>query len=446
MSIVICLFAKAPIAGKAKTRLIPALGAQGAAALSRAMLIDTVQAWEARANRLLIACSGKMDDPLVQHFYRHERMAQGDGDLGAKMERALRKGLQDSEIACVVGADIPTPPLGVVRDILNLMEGHDAVLCPAHDGGFTLLALRDCPEGLLGGIAWSQPDTFEKTIEKLEAAGLKVGRLPPCFDVDVPQDLPLLGAFLRKHPRAMPHTRAFIASDCNRSISVIIPVLNEEERLGSLLETLGQHAEISEIIVVDGGSTDASIAIAKEAAGVTVLQSPPGRALQMNCGAARASGGILLFLHADVELPANALVQIQQAVATPKIVAGAFRLQTQYDPKGVKRWWVAPFLKLADMRSHYSNLPYGDQGLFVRAETFRLLGGFPKLPLFEDLALSFSLRSLGPLKILESRVKVSGRRFQQRPFYYLALMNTFPVLYRLGVSPAWLAQFYNHTR
>jgi GT2 family glycosyltransferase len=172
----------------------------------------------------------------------------------------------------------------------------------------------------------------------------------------------------------------------------------------------------------------------------------PGRARQMNAGAKNAFGGILLFLHADARLPKGACAQIRQALANPGTCAGAFRLQTDYDALGRNRPWVAPFLRLADMRSRYTSLPYGDQAPFVRATTFHSLGGFRDLPLFEDLEFARRLARRGRWAKARGAVRVSGRRFQERPFYYLGLMNTFPLLYRLGVSPHRLAAFYHQTR
>jgi hypothetical protein len=103
-------------------------------------------------------------------------------------------------------------------------------------------------------------------------------------------------------------------------------------------------------------------------------------------------------------------------------------------------------LHLADLRSRYSRLPYGDQALFVRREVFQAVGGFSVIPLMEDLDLSRRLRRLGTISIVRARVKVSGRRFIERPILYTTLVNVFPLLYRWGVPPAWLARLYKAVR
>lgn len=165
----------------------------------------------------------------------------------------------------------------------------------------------------------------------------------------------------------------------------------------------------------------------------------------MNAGAAAASGEVLLFLHVDVSLPADALRWIRRALLGPGVVAGAFRTWTVADVRGGMPLW-APFLHLADMRSRYSRLPYGDQALFVRAAAFRAAGGFPEIELMEDLELSRRLWRVGTVVTLPACVQVSGRRFLARPLFYLAVMNLFPLLYRCGVAPATLNRIYGHVR
>jgi hypothetical protein len=162
----------------------------------------------------------------------------------------------------------------------------------------------------------------------------------------------------------------------------------------------------------------------------------------MNAGAARATGDVLLFLHADVSLPRDALAHVERALADPEVVGGAFRTWTVAD----RPTRLGPLLHLADLRSRTTRLPYGDQAIFVRAPVFRRLGGFPPLPLMEDLAFARLLRAAGRVRIVPARVRVSGRRFIERPVFYTLVVNAYPALYRLGVPPAWLARFYRAVR
>ncbi len=226
-------------------------------------------------------------------------------------------------------------------------------------------------------------------------------------------------------------------------ISVILPVLNEERRIDQRLSELAAMEGLGEVLVVDGGSTDATAERARAFPGVTVLSAPRGRASQMNAGAEQARGSVLLFLHADVALPTDATRHVLRALEDPGVVAGAFKTWTVDD---VGRSRLGPLLHLADLRSRYTRLPYGDQALFVRAEAFRAAGGFPAQPLMEDLELSRRLWKLGRIRTVEARVTVSGRRFLARPVFYFLAVNGFPLLYRLGVSPATLLRVYAHVR
>ena len=226
-------------------------------------------------------------------------------------------------------------------------------------------------------------------------------------------------------------------------LTVIIPALNEAGRIGARLAELGAMPDVDEIVVVDGGSTDATVRIASAHRAARLIQAPRGRASQQNAGAARATGEVLLFLHADVSLPKDAAGAAKEALQDPAVVAGAFRTWTVADAAPSL---LAPLLHLADLRSRYTSLPYGDQAIFVRADAFRAVGGFPDQPLMEDLELSRRLGRLGRIRVLSSSVRVSGRRFLARPIFYTLAVNVFPFLYALGVPPATLKRLYGDPR
>lgn len=223
-----------------------------------------------------------------------------------------------------------------------------------------------------------------------------------------------------------------------KRVTVIMPVLNEARLIERRLDELAQLG-FDDVIVVDGGSTDGTNQLVRNA---KLVISPPGRATQLNAGAAVAKGEVLLFLHADVELPRDARSQLEDVLADDSVIAGAFRTCTIAD----RPTRLGPLLHLADLRSRLSALPYGDQALFVRTDVFRRVGGFPSLPLMEDLALSQRLSRAGRIRIARASVRVSGRRFIEQPVRSLLMMNLFPTLFRLGVSPAFLARFYQAVR
>jgi rSAM/selenodomain-associated transferase 2 len=209
------------------------------------------------------------------------------------------------------------------------------------------------------------------------------------------------------------------------------------------LDDLSSVDDLHEVIVVDGGSADRTAELAASCPRATLIRSGRGRANQMNAGAGAARGDVLLFLHADVTLPVDAVRWIESALGDPSVVAGAFRTWTVADGEA-PRW--APLLHLADIRSRYTRLPYGDQAMFVRADVFRSLGGFAPVELMEDLELSRRLQKVGHIRTVPRSVRVSGRRFVARPVFFTFVVNVFPLLYRLGVSPSTLSALYRHVR
>ncbi len=223
-------------------------------------------------------------------------------------------------------------------------------------------------------------------------------------------------------------------------ISVVVPVLDEEKVLPAALVRLAA-AGFHEVLVVDGGSSDASCALVRAAPFARLLQAPRGRASQLNAGAAAATGDVLLFLHVDASLPENARALIGAALADARAVAGAFRTWHVADDGR-----SAPWLHLADLRSRYTGLPYGDQAVFVRSAAFEQVGGYPSQALMEDLELARRLQKLGRIARVPASVRVSGRRFLAHPLRTALIMNTFPLLYRLGVSPQRLQSLYRNVR
>ncbi len=443
VSSVLCLFAKPPRPGQVKTRLGASVGETRAAELARAFLLDS---WDAAARvpwaRPVLAVTEPLPDGLLPDIHAIQTTLQGEGDLGQRMERVLRRALSGADFAIAIGADTPGLPGRLLEAARDALTATDAVLGPADDGGFYLLGLRRCPDGLLNGLPWSEPITLTATRARLESQGLTVRLIEPWFDVDRVEDLTRLRGMIARGEIQAPETARLLAGQGCARVSVVVPVLDEEDRIEAQLRSL-EGMNPGEIIVVDGGSGDGTVERVRTFPRVRLLAGLRGRAAQMNAGAAAASGDVLLFLHADVRLPGDALAHLDTALARPGVVAGAFRTWTVADAGDSP---LAPLLHLADLRSRYSRLPYGDQALFVRADAFREAGGFPDQPLMEDLELSRRLRRLGRLEIVPASVRVSGRRFLRRPAWYTFLVNVFPLLYRLGVPPRYLAALYGDPR
>ncbi len=219
------------------------------------------------------------------------------------------------------------------------------------------------------------------------------------------------------------------------SVSVIVPTLNEEGCLAETLRAVRRQGP-REIIVADGGSTDGTRWAA--AGADQFLDAPRGRAAQMNAGAARASGDVLLFLHADCRPEDGALAEAERLLRRPGVAAGCFRMRVAAE---------GPLYRLIDAcataRVRLTGLVYGDQGLFVRREVFRRAGGFPPLRLMEDVFFSRALRRLGRVVVAPRRLLVSPRRWQRAGLVRQTLRNwTLTALAAGGVHPDRLAAFY----
>ncbi len=190
------------------------------------------------------------------------------------------------------------------------------------------------------------------------------------------------------------------------SISVIIPTLNEADRIASTIHQVRAHGD-AEIIVVDGGSADGTAEIAGSL-GVTVLGNAANRGSQQNLGARRAAGSILLFLHADTELPVDFAGRIRQTLAIPGVAGGAFHFRL--DGSG---WRLRLVERVVALRCKLFQLPYGDQAIFVKKEMFERAGRFPESPVMEDFDFIMRLKKLGRVAIAGAAAVTSARRWRR---------------------------------
>ena len=227
--------------------------------------------------------------------------------------------------------------------------------------------------------------------------------------------------------------------DASRKISVIIPTLNEAKVLEKTLSGLQPELKSHELIVVDGGSADTSVCIAEKYGRVVISQR--GRAKQLNAGAAVATGDILIFLHADIWLESGAFAAAATALASG-YVGGGFRQKIEG-----KRVLYRLIERAGDLRGKYLKMFYGDSGIFLARADFEKIGGFPDVPIMEEMEFSKGLRRLGKTTLLTPYIHISARRWEKKGIVRTTLKNwLIMLLYFLGVSPEKLARLYCHIR
>jgi rSAM/selenodomain-associated transferase 2/rSAM/selenodomain-associated transferase 1 len=424
------LFARFPVAGKVKTRLIPALGAEGAAALHRRLVLRTLRTAHALCQsqnvELEIRFAGDDAKPM-QHWLGDGWLCrpQCDGDLGQRMVGAFADSFREGSPATVIiGSDCPSLTPETLAAAFESLTTNPVVFGPATDGGYYVIGLTRLVPELFQGVAWGTETVLAQSQEILARNDSKPALLTPLDDLDRPEDV-----------AAWKRLGEVDDTDLSR-VSVIIPALNEAAHIAATLE-MARKCSPHEIIVVDGGSVDETCAVAQKS-GATAIHSKPGRARQMNAGAAQATGNVLLFLHADTLLPDNWSRIVKETLVMPGVVAGSFGFRVAESFPG--RWLVE---WTTNLRSRWFQNPYGDQTQFLRRALFEELGGFADLPIMEDYELNQRLRKLGRVVTAEAAAITSGRRWKRLGVVRTTLTNKMMITgFHLGVCPHKLARFY----
>ena len=224
------------------------------------------------------------------------------------------------------------------------------------------------------------------------------------------------------------------------SLAIIVPVLDEADSLASRLRALAPlQWRGARLVVVDGGSSDDSLWIARAHADVALV-APRGRGAQLNAGAAACAAEVLMFLHADTGLPENADALVLNALQG---VSAWGRFDVRIDSERLVFRWIETMM---NWRSRRSGIATGDQAIFVRHDAFMALDGFPDIPLMEDVALSRALRGISPPICLRQCVTTSARRWEKHGVWRtVLLMWRLRAAYFLGADPALLAVRYGYT-
>jgi rSAM/selenodomain-associated transferase 2/rSAM/selenodomain-associated transferase 1 len=419
----IIVFGRYPVPGRTKTRLIPLLGPVGAAELQRHLTETTLEmVSHSGLGRVWFCHAGGTPGQLRRWLGPRnlQFMPQVNGDLGMRMEAALGEAIRRGhQRVLLVGTDVPGMTSGHLRDAFDALAEHDVVLGPSRDGGYWLVGVRK-PARIFDGISWGSDQVMDQTLDTARRRGLSTILLDPLNDIDTPVDL-----------------KAWQPDACWRRpyVSVVLPVLNEAVHIAATLERA--VCSDAQVIVVDGGSRDKTVALAR-AAGVQVVEAPRGRAHQQNHGARLAQGRVVLFLHADTRLPANYVARMFETLLDRRVVLGAFGFKTDED--GLSMQLIE---RIVHLRATMFRLPYGDQGLFMRKESFDRQGGFPPVPIAEDLFLVRRMARLGRIELARAKVVTSGRRWRNEGTWRTTLINYLIAGgCLLGVDPKRLAALY----
>jgi rSAM/selenodomain-associated transferase 2/rSAM/selenodomain-associated transferase 1 len=419
------LFGRYPVPGKTKTRLIPILGSLGAAELQRNLTLKSLSTITAPTleNTDVAYCFSGASRAMVRRWLGPQPvglMEQKGGHLGERMRTALFESFDRGfRQVILVGTDIPQMTPVHLEAAFHALTRHDLVLGPSKDGGYWLVGLNQKAD-LFRRIEWGSPAVLRQTLAAARKLGLSATQIATLNDMDTEADL-IDG--LPPEQWRRPY------------LSVIIPALNEERAIASRIRQI-QTCQC-EVLVADGGSEDRTVEIAREC-GATVITGPRGRARQQNAGAGKAHGKILLFLHADTALPPDFEHQVFNTLMGHRVVAGAFRFKTDYD-----HWSMRLIEKTVQIRSRLLQMPYGDQALFMPKTVFEKAGGFPLVPIAEDLYLVRRLGRLGRVALAQGAAVTSGRRWRNLGVWRTTFINYLIAIgCIMGANPHRLAPLY----
>lgn len=416
------IFTRYPVPGLTKSRLIPALGPCGAADVHRRLAENIIEQAVTLQKKGMVSpeicyTGGNIRQMKTWLGKGLSCAEQEEGDLGLRMFLAFKRTLNKGNgKAVLIGTDIPGPVSDKIEAAFNALNEKDIVIGPAVDGGYWLIGMKT-PCNIFEGILWGKDTVLSQTLKIAGRKRLSVHLLEPVNDIDTVEDL------LAHDPQG---------DWKNPFVSVIIPVLNEEKRIKKVIESV-KNVD-AEIIVVDGGSNDRTAEQA-ERLGVKVVRSPKGRGVQMNAGALESSGNNLLFLHADTILPEKYTHLVFKTLLDIKPVAGAFCFKTDMDNVLMR------FIEyIANLRSRFLNLPYGDQGIFMSRASFERAGGYWEVPVAEDIFFIRNIKRFAKIKIVPENAVTSARRWKnsgilKTTFIHLIIM----IGCYIGIDPEKLA-------
>jgi|SRR5579859_387351 len=449
----VLIMAKAPRPGTVKTRLHPVLGPAGCAVLAERLLRHTVSVAQAAGGAAVFVAVEPPDalDEVASLIPAGVRLLpQRGAQLGERLAAAAGEVFASGHgPVVVIGTDAPTLTASrLVQAFGDLERGRGVVFGPACDGGYYLAGLNRPAPALfaLDPDVWGGERVLSASLAAARRAGLDPGLLPALRDLDTPADAralladpllpPAIAAALRSPIAAPVPGNERDGEPAALPVSIVVPALNEVPVITAALARLRRDFPGCELVVADGGSRDGTAELAASLA--RVVHSEPGRAAQMNAGARHARGEVLWFIHADTRVNPCALGQIRAALADPATVGGGLTLR--FDQSSFALRYVA---WTSNLRARYLHWVFGDQAMFIRRSVFETLGGFPGLPLMEDLEMSRRLHRRGRLAVLPATATTSARRFTEHGTWRtLAYMQYLKLLYFLGADPQRISDRY----
>jgi rSAM/selenodomain-associated transferase 2/rSAM/selenodomain-associated transferase 1 len=423
------VFCRYPVPGRTKTRLIPHLGPVGAADLHRYLTEIIYSRARKFARENYVDLEIRFEGSSIQRMKRWlgtsaKISKQGSGNLGIRMNNSFSNAFRNGfKRVVLIGTDIPHLTEEVLENAFNALDDKDVVLGPSTDGGYWLIGLKR-PVDLFRDVEWGKDTVLKQTLDLVKEHGLNASLLEPLSDIDDCQDL------LDWSP------------DMNWKapyLSVIIPALNEEKNIANTVRKVINRDV--EVIVVDGGSRDNTRMLAADA-GAIIMEGQKGRPFQQNIGARAGQGRVFLFLHADTIMPKDYQNIIFDILMDPQVSAGGFSFKTDSDYSIMR---IIEYV--VNIRSKYLGLPYGDQGLFMKKSTFECMGGFPEVPIAEDILLVNRLAKRGKISVASAAAVTSARRWQKLGILRTTLINCLILAgFYIGIPPEKLAFLYGRPR